>query len=227
MSTFVDLSHVVGNGTKGPRIEFGDGRVMQASMRLEPWITREQQGTIHEGAAFEITEVRFPTIIGTYVDSPHALDPEGRDVARLGLEDLILPGIAIDARGLGAGGRLGPESLPRDVDLEGAAVIVNFGWDRFWLHDDYARHPCVSDRFVDQFIERGACLLGVDTGNVDSYEDLSHPTHHRLLGRDSLIVENLTNLHLLHRRAFRFFALPIRCSGAASMSVRAFAELTD
>ena len=228
MSRIVDLSHVIENGTTGARIRLKNGHVREASIRIEPWLTREQlREAIHDEAAFEITEVSFPTIIGTYIDSPYSRFADGRDISELSIEDVVLPGIAIDARGLEPGSRIGPETLPTDVDLRGTAILVNFGWDRFWGRDEYLCHPSVSDKFVDQIIESGARLLGVDTGNADAYTDPAHPVHNRLLAQDMVISENLTNLHLLHSQKFRFFAVPIKGRRMASMSVRAFAEITE
>jgi kynurenine formamidase len=40
-----------------------------------------------------------------------------------------------------------------------------------------------------------------------------------------LIVENLMNLDALHGKRFRFFAIPLKARRAASMPLRAFAEI--
>jgi len=40
------------------------------------------------------------------------------------------------------------------------------------------------------------------------------------------IVENLCNLAALGAEAFRFFAVPIKVRGAASMPIRAFGEVS-
>jgi len=96
-----------------------------------------------------------------------------------------------------------------------------------WGEPGYLDPPVISLDFVDLLIDRGAKLLGVDAVSVDGKHDLSKPTHSRLLARDILIVEDLCHLDRLHGHDFRFFALPIPARGAASMPVRAFAELLD
>ena len=72
----------------------------------------------------------------------------------------------------------------------------------------------------------GARLVGVDTWNVDDNNDAERPAHSWLLARDIFIVENLCNLAALGASPFRFFAVPIKARGAASMPIRAFAEVT-
>jgi len=67
----------------------------------------------------------------------------------------------------------------------------------------------------------------VDTVSVDGKQDQTRPAHSRLLAHDILIVEDLCHLDRLHGQVFRFFALPIPARGAASMPVRAFAEILD
>ena len=67
--------------------------------------------------------------------------------------------------------------------------------------------------------------MGTDTFNADDRSDPARPCHSALLARDILIVENLTNLAALPANGFRFFAVPIKARGAASMTVRAFAEV--
>ena len=71
----------------------------------------------------------------------------------------------------------------------------------------------------------GARLVGVDTVNIDDSRDPARPVHTLLLKNEVLIVENLTGLEQLYGKAFRFFAVPWKAKKAASLPVRAFAEI--
>ena len=79
----------------------------------------------------EITEVRFITSLGTYLDSPYHFHPGMDSIERLSLEQLILPGLVVDCRGMQAGQPIGPEVL-NGLDVAGKAVLFNTGWDRYW-----------------------------------------------------------------------------------------------
>jgi kynurenine formamidase len=78
---------------------------------------------------------------------------------------------------------------------------------------------------LDLLVGGGAVLVGVDFWNVDDTADLASQAKTRLLRAGVLVVEHLCNLRGLPREGFRFFAVPLRIAGGASVPVRAFAEL--
>jgi arylformamidase len=226
MSRFVDLSHVVHDGMPGIRLQRADGSVQEGTARIRTWLSRKDMAELLDGeAAFEVSELSLPTPIGTYIDSPFNRYPAGRDISELRLEELILPGVVIDLRGHPPGAPAPASVLPADADLGNAAVLFNFGWDRHWATDAYATYPHIATDAARQAADRGARLLGFDTGNADGPGNLAHPIHTEMLARNVLIVENLTGLEQLHGSAFRFFAVPLKGRGLASMCVRAFAEV--
>jgi kynurenine formamidase len=226
MGRFVDLSHVVEDGMPGISLQRPDGTTQDGTARIRTWLSREAMSDILRGeASFEVSELCLPTAIGTYIDSPFNRFPGGRDISELTLDELILPGVVFDLRGHPPDRPVPASLLPAGIDISGADVLFNFGWDRHWgahSEDDY---PFVSIELASRIADGGAKLLGVDTGNADGPGMLAHPVHTMLLARDILIVENLRNLDALHGKPFRFFAIPIKGRRLASMSLRAFAEL--
>lgn len=222
---FIDLSHEFYDGMPGFRYKNDDGTVTQFRVEIHPFLTHEQTRPRYEGKAeFEITEMKFHTSMGTYLDAPYHRWKEMRGIGALRLDEVILEGVVIDARGLRE--REARNEIPEDVDLRGRAVLFNFGWDKFWETPQYEAYPFLARGVIDELIARGARLVGVDTLNIDDTHDAERPAHSKLLARDILIVENLCNLDALHGKTFRFFAVPLRARGAAAMPVRAFAELT-
>jgi kynurenine formamidase len=218
-SRFVDLSQSFHDGMPGIRRPMPDGSVREETVRLRITRTRAESA-----AGFESTEVAYPTAIATYIDAPYCRYAKKRDIAGLALDDVILPGIAVDCRGLAERSVVGAEVLPR-TSLSGHAVLFNFGWDAHWGTERYGAHPAIGPGVVDRLIADGAKLMAVDTGSADAPGNPRAPVHSRLLERDILISENLVGLDRLLGKRFRFFAVPIKARGATSMSVRAFAEL--
>jgi kynurenine formamidase len=231
MSRFIDLSHDFADGMPGFTATLPDGSRRRCTAQIRPLVTHAQSRRSFDGKAeFELTEMSFQTSIGTYIDSPYVRHRDRRDVGALRLDELILPGLLIDLGGLAAGAAAEVADLRRGaggtLDLAGKAVLCRFGWDRLWGRDEYfAAYPFLSREALRFLIEGGARLLGVDTWNVDDNRDSERPAHSWLLARDIFIVENLCNLDAIGAAPFRFFALPIKARGAASMPVRAFAEL--
>jgi arylformamidase len=233
MSQFIDLSHVFEDGMPGFEATLPDGAKRRCTAHIRPLITHAQSRSHFAGKAeFELTEASFPTSIGTYLDSPYVRHAERRDIGALRLDELVLPGVMIDLGHLEAGAAASVEDLARGaggaLDVAGKAVLCRFGWDRLWGDDAYfAAYPFLSRPALQYLIDQGARLVGIDTWNVDDIRDAERPAHSWLLARDILIVENLCNLAALGRRPFRFFAVPIKARRAASMPIRAFAELPE
>jgi kynurenine formamidase len=232
MSRFIDLSHDFADGMPGFTTTLPDGSRLRCTAHIRPLITHAQSRQSFEGKAeFELTEASFQTSIGTYIDSPYVRHRDRRDVGALRIDELVLPGVILDLSHLAAGAAADIADLERAVggalDVEGKAVLCRFGWDRLWGGDGYfSAYPFLSRTALRALINGGARLVGVDTWNADDNKDAERPAHSWLLARDIFIVENLCNLAALGAAPFRFFAVPIKARGAASMPIRAFAEVT-
>ena len=223
---FIDLSQTISNDMPGFRLKNAAGELVQFAARIQPAITHEQSRINYDGKAeFEITEVAFHTSIGTYLDSPRHRFVDMPDIAALPLDGLILDGICIDATFARPDRPLTVADLPANIDLESKAVLIHFGWDRYWGDEEYFTYPYMDRDLIQAFIARGVKLIGLDTINADATSDKERPAHTWLLKRGIHIVENLTGLSALKGKSFRFYAIPPKVAGAAAFPIRAFAEL--
>ena len=226
MSRLIDLTAPFYDGMPGFSMTGPDGRQIHCIARIREVLSHDDTAAFYDGkCAFAYTEAQFFTSIGTRLDAPYIRYPDKRDIAGLTLEELVLPGVAVDARGRAPESVVTPGDVALPDALDGCAVLFDFGWDRRRGEPGYLDPPSLSSGFVDLLIESGVKLLGVDTVSVDGKHDQTRPVHSRLLAKDVLIVEELSHLDRLHGQVFRFFALPIPARGAASMPVRAFAEI--
>jgi arylformamidase len=222
---FVDLAHEVYDGMPGFKLKDENGQTIQYTARVRPFFTHEESRPKYNGLAeFEVTELHLQTSIGTYLDAPFHRFRDGRDISQLRLDELIVDGMCIDARGMEAWQPFTVDRLPPG-DMQGKAVLFCFGWDHYWGEEAYYSYPFLSVDVLRELIERGVSIVGVDTVNVDDSRDLTRPAHTLLLRNNTLIVENLTNLDAVVGRTFRFFAVPIKVRRGAAMNVRAFAEV--
>lgn len=226
MPTFVDLSHTFEDGMPGFRHQNEDGSRIEYTADIHPFLTHIETRPMFEGkCSFEITEMTFQTSVGTYLDSPSHRYPGERDISELAIDELVLPGIVIDAREVREPRSIGPEVIPEDIELEGKAVLFNFGWDQYWGSEQYYSYPYISLDLIKILLDSEVALVGVDTLNIDDMTDLSRPAHSKFLERDVFIIENLCNLGRIPDRPFRVFAVPIKASETAAMPIRAFAEV--
>jgi len=223
---FVDLSHTFEEGMPGFRHENDDGTHTEYTAEVSPFFSHEESREKYDGkATFEVTEMRFQTSMGTYLDSPYHRHPKGRDISELEIGELILPGTVVDARGLGGDEELTVDALSREANLAGSAVLFNFGWDKNWGSEQYHSYPYISEDVIERLIDTDVSLVGVDTLNADDHQNPARPAHTRLLDEEIFIVENLCNLDSLVGESFRFFAVPIKAKDTAAMPIRAFAEV--
>ena len=221
---WIDLSHEFYDGMPGFAYRNDDGTVTQFRVEIHPFLTHAQtRPRYQDKAEFEITEMKFHTSMGTYLDAPYHRWREKRAIGDLQLDELILDGVLVDARGMQE--RASLDVLPSSLDVRGKAVLFHFGWDQFWETETYSSYPFLARSVIEELIARGAKLVGVDTLNIDDARDPERPAHSRLLENDILIVENLRGLGALVGKPFRFFAVPLKARGAAAMPVRAFAEV--
>lgn len=228
IKNYIDLTHTLEDGTLGFSLKKGD-ETIRYTMSVRTFLTHEESlPYFNNQCSFEISELRFQTSIGTYLDSPSHRYAGMRDISELRLEELILPGIVINISGAKPQEPVGLECLPEGIDLAGKAVLFCFGWDQYWNQPGYFNYPYLDRAVIERLIQEKVKLVGVDTPNIDHAKDLTRPAHSWLLARDIFIVENLMGLRqLMGQGAFDFFALPIKVKRVVAMPVRAFAILTN
>lgn len=228
MGELVDLTHEFYDGMAGFRLENEDGSYTEYTAEIDPFLTHEESRPKFDGrCSFEVTEMRFQTSVGTYLDAPAHRFPGARDVAGIDLPELVNEGVVVDVRDRDSYESVDQSVLPSDRDLAGKAVLFDFGWDAYWGTEDYRDYPYISESLVDRLVAADVALVGVDTINVDDDRNLDRPAHTKFLDDEILVVENLRGLDALHGRRFRFYAIPIKAADAVAMPVRAFAEIYE
>ncbi|OFW57400.1 MAG: cyclase [Candidatus Solincola sediminis] len=210
----IDLSHTV-----------EDGMITYKGLPppvISEYLSREESRARYaEGTAFQIGKIEMVANTGTYLDSPFHRYSEGQDLSQLGLPSMAnLEGLVVRAEGER---KIGIELL-ENRDLQGKAILINTGWDRYWGSDRYFDgYPFLSMEAAQLLEDAGAVLVGIDSLNIDDTTDGTRPAHSVLLGSDIPIVEHLCNLDRLPDEGFHFFAVPVKIKGFGTFPVRAFA----
>ena len=226
MSTLLDLSHTI-------RPDMPLFPSFDAPYIGPVWMHADAPERGYRDTSCEVTEVRFVTSIGTYLDAPYHFDPQGADISQLNLSQLVLPGLVVDLRGQAAPDTPLPASTLEMLDVigkssEGAggkALVLCTGWSDYWRDEQYYGHPFVPRGMAERLLELRPALVAIDTLVIDSTKDPTRPAHTLLLRAGIPIVENLTNLSQLIGEPFTFVAVPVKVAGAAAFPVRAFAVL--
>ncbi|MGF6629518.1 kynurenine formamidase [Pseudomonas frederiksbergensis] len=113
-------------------------------------------------ASFEITDVAFQASVGTKMDAPRHRFEGAENIAELDLDRMILDAVVIDARHASPEQELGWADLDIPQLLAGKAILVNFGWDRYWGTEVYRQHPFLAREVLSGLLQAGIALFGVD-----------------------------------------------------------------
>jgi kynurenine formamidase len=97
-------------------------------------------------------------------------------------------------------------------------VVLNIGWAIHWGKDMFfTDFPVITVEAAQFLVDCGTELIGVDIPSVDKSPNESHFI---ILGNDTLIIENLTNLDLIEEDVFHLVALPLKITGRDGSPVR-------
>jgi arylformamidase len=217
MHRFIDLSHTVEDGLvtyKG----------LPAPVICD-YLSREaSKAHYDEGTSFHIGKIEMVANTGTYIDSPFHRYEGGRDLSELPLGSIAgVEGVTFRAR------HVGPaidESLFRDVEIAGKAVLIETGWSRHWNTEQYFEgHSYLTQTAAAFLRDNGARIVGIDSYNIDDTSGGARPAHSILLGADIPIVEHMCNLESLPDNGYHFYAVPAKVKAFGTFPVRAFAAL--
>ncbi len=143
--------------------------------------------------------------VGTHVDAPSHVIPDGAPVGQLPLEAFIGPARVVDIPGRG---EVGPDALPRG-SLGSPRVLFRTGGKVF-----------LSPLAALRLAERGVLLVGTDAMSVDPEDAVDLPVHRALLSRGIALLENL-DLSAASPGDYRLVALPLYFKELDASPVRA------
>jgi len=217
-SCYVDLSHVIENGTV-------THRGLPAPIICDYLSRESSRGRYAPGTEFHIAKIEMVANTGTYIDCPFHRFADGRDFSQIGIEQLA----DIDAIVVRAEQRDSPAvgvEFFRGLEIRNRAVLVHTGWDRHWNTQAYlGEHPFLTDDAAIYLRDGGAKLVGIDSMNIDDTRGNARPVHTTLLGAGILIAEHLCNLSTVPDDGFAFSAIPPKFKGVGTFPVRAMARL--
>lgn len=177
------------------------------------------------GYPISITHLAMSAHMGTHVDAPRHFFPDAPAIDSYGVERFQGPGVVVDVRRSGVVPVTAAEIADADI-RPGDFVLMCFGYGALFATPDYVDHPYLDADVADLLVDRGVALLGVDVLTPDLPEsardaDFHWPIHHRLLGEDILILENLgPRLVELVGRRVHVRAAPLAIRGADGAPAR-------
>jgi len=205
----IDLTHDIKNGMM---IYPGDPEIA---------IT---EGLTHERDYCHVDQLHLNSHVGTHIDAPFHFLSDGKSISAFPVDFFVRPGVAIDLRHKKAGETITAEDLSSSHFEQGCAVVLVTGWDQFFGSENYLKHPYLSKDAAEFLVEQGVSIVAVDFLNVDQTFGDAWDAHQVLLGRETLIVENLNNtISLEFGKPYLFSFLPLKVMGTDGSPIRAVA----
>lgn len=170
----------------------------------------------HTEDGWEVSRLTLGAHLGTHLDAPAHLLPEGARLGEIGLGPLIGPALVLEG---GNGDVIGPEALEGSKLERGLRVLLKTrnserAGDSF---DTHFAHP--GPELARRLLEEGIALFGVDGPSVDSYT--GEPVVHRLLFEAGVpILENL-DLSGVEPGSYTLICLPLKIPTAEGSPCRA------
>lgn len=191
-------------------------------------LLRRGEGSYATGTSFVLDAINLPGNTGTYLDTPFHRYEEGGDLASLELEGLVDLPVEVfhlaDAQQRGI-----PASAFHDRGVQGRAVLLHTGWDRYFGTPAYAVDaPFLTEDGVRHLAANGVRLVGIDAINIDDMSANARgerPAHSIFLAAGIHIIEHMTNLGALPPSGASMTAVPPRIEGFGTFPVRAFAKV--
>ena len=189
--------------------------------------------TFHDFAVVErdgyaMSEYHLLNHIGTHVDAPSHQIADGATLDQIPLARLVTEAVTVDLSGRspGAIGREELEPLLGDL-AAGDWLFLYSNNGRNWGSEDYWTGWSYPDAEASRgLIERGIVGIGFDGPSADPVDTETFELHKVWLGAGRMILENLTNLGQLPRRA-QVVVAPLKVRGANGAPARVLALIPD
>lgn len=162
---------------------------------------------------------------GTHIDAPCHVLAGGRSLDAFPIEAFSGRAVVIDVAG---SDRIDLGHLRALDDLAAMPdyVLLRTEWDSRWGTPGYFEHfPTLTVEAAEHLASLSITGIGLDAASVDRVGDHDLPIHRVLMGRELLIVENLTRLDQIPTGPFEFHCAPLRIRDADGSPVRAYARV--
>lgn len=167
-------------------------------------------------SADDITKssIQIGSHFGTHMDAPRHFFPAGKGIDDFPPERFIGKALCIRKPvNFNESIHFSTEEIDVISRLTPHWLLVRTGFDRYWGEERYfSQHPYLSVEFAKLMIDLKIKGIGVDFASIDAADaaSMGFPVHRILLGKEILVIENLTNLKALPEGQFLLAALPMK-----------------
>jgi len=183
---------------------------------------------------FRVNMLRMDAGIGTHLDAPAHLIPDGASISDILCEQCIIPACVLDvSKKVHADYAI----TLRDVEefeakyglISTHSLVIAFtGWSRYWEDPVAYRNidiagqmhfPTFSSQSVDFLLKRNISGIAIDTLSPDCL-DHTFPVHKLILGSGKYIIENVADCSQMPPQGGYVICLPLKCQNSTESPIR-------
>ncbi len=172
---------------------------------------------------YRAQRLTITTHTGTHIDAPAHLIGAAKTLDQFPASHFQGSAQVVDCRdvqGEIALRHLEPLARLREADF----ILLLTGWDRHWRTAAYCTgFPVLSAQAADWLARLPIKGIGLDAISIDHPNASQLPNHHRFLGKDKIIIENLAKLDTIPGQACHLYCLPLLITAADGAPARVIA----
>ena len=187
----------------------------------DPVFSRELMATIKDQGDCELSRLSMSAHSGTHMDAPSHFILGGKSIDKYGPADFMFSAIVFEIRD---SQRILPEEMKGMPIQPGDALLFKTDNSRSGRCKSgvFSRnYVYLSEEAADLCIEKGAGLVGIDYITIDRFNDPTFGVHHKILGKNILILEGI-DLSEVPPGRFTLFCPPLKIKDGEASPVRAF-----
>ncbi|TMN21762.1 cyclase family protein [Lentibacillus cibarius] len=178
-----------------------------------------------EDDGYSVHHLHIASHTGTHVDAPSHFFQNGARMDQLDLHLFIGRGLIIPVQGkqeqepitLADTNTFIQQARPGDI------VLFHTGWAQYVGTEKYERHPYIHHDVARALLDQGVRVIGIDALNPDKTGGDDFSVHEEVLGREGVLIENLTNLDAIDFPNPIISVLPLKLVDGDGSPVRAVA----
>lgn len=186
----------------------------------KPFLKRK---AILEKDGFREMEISLSTHTGTHIDAPAHILENGPFLDNMNVGHFIGKAVIIDFSKMDetlieTDFLKSHEERIKTVDF----VVIKTGWSRYWGEESYySGFPSLSEEAAEWLAEFNLKGVGIDAISIDDIESTTLRVHKKLLSKNIIIIENMTNLDSVCEDEFLLSVMPLKVENADGSPVRA------
>ncbi|MGD9898442.1 MAG: cyclase family protein [Calditrichaceae bacterium] len=161
---------------------------------------------------------------GTHLDAPAHMIKNGKTLDEFDTDKFLGNGIVLDVTKFSTG-EVPRSAFDNSIQLKNIDfVLIYTGHSKKWGSPEYFENsPFLSPELAELLSLEKIKGIGIDSISVDEISSTQYFSHHKILSKNIIIIENLANLSQLTGKTFTFICLPLKIQHGDGSPVRAVA----